>query len=83
MLCTLGTVLIRAGEVTARVDRTIRDVRTVAACTAAGLTLEQVAGLQLAFPTFTEGVSIAAQKVCRAIGIGPFPQVWSCLGDEE
>jgi pyruvate/2-oxoglutarate dehydrogenase complex dihydrolipoamide dehydrogenase (E3) component len=30
-------------------------VQTVAACTAAGMTVEQVAELQFAFPTFTEG----------------------------
>jgi hypothetical protein len=47
------------------------------------MTVEQVAELQLAFPTFTESVSMAAQKVCRAIGIGRLPQVWSYVGDEE
>ena len=55
-------------------------VQTVAACMAAGMTIEQVAELQLAFPTFTEGVSMAAQKICRALGIGSFPQAWSYLG---
>jgi pyruvate/2-oxoglutarate dehydrogenase complex dihydrolipoamide dehydrogenase (E3) component len=58
-------------------------VQTVAACMVAGLTVEQVAELQLAFPTFTEGVSMAAQKICRAIGIGRFPQAWSYLGPDE
>jgi pyruvate/2-oxoglutarate dehydrogenase complex dihydrolipoamide dehydrogenase (E3) component len=57
-------------------------VQTVAACMAAGLTVEHVAELQFAFPTFTEGVSIAAQMICRDIGIGRFPQVWSYLGAE-
>ncbi len=55
-------------------------VQTVAACMAAGLTVEHVAELQFAFPTFTEGVSIAAQMICRDIGVGRFPQVWSYLG---
>ena len=50
---------------------------------AAGLRVEQVAELQLAYPTFTEAVSMAAQKICRVIGIGSFPQVWSYLGIEE
>jgi pyruvate/2-oxoglutarate dehydrogenase complex dihydrolipoamide dehydrogenase (E3) component len=58
-------------------------VQTVAAAMAAGMTVEQLAELQLAFPTFTEGVSMAAQKICRIIGIGRFPQVWSYLGSEE
>jgi hypothetical protein len=50
---------------------------------AAGMTVAQVAELQLAYPTITEGVSMAAQKICRTIGIGRFPQVWSYLGSEE
>jgi hypothetical protein len=58
-------------------------VQTVAAAMAAGMTVEQVAELQLAYPTFTEGVGMAAQKICRAIGIGCFPQAWSYLGSEE
>jgi pyruvate/2-oxoglutarate dehydrogenase complex dihydrolipoamide dehydrogenase (E3) component len=58
-------------------------VQTIAAAMAAGMTVEQLAELQLAFPTFTEGVSMAAQKICRAIGIGRFPRVWSYLGSEE
>jgi pyruvate/2-oxoglutarate dehydrogenase complex dihydrolipoamide dehydrogenase (E3) component len=57
-------------------------VQAVAACMAAGLRVEQVAELQLAYPTFTEAVSMAAQKVCRAIGVGSFPQAWSFLGME-
>ena len=41
------------------------------------------AELQLAFPTFTEAISMAAQKICRTLGIGRFPQVWSYLGAED
>jgi pyruvate/2-oxoglutarate dehydrogenase complex dihydrolipoamide dehydrogenase (E3) component len=58
-------------------------VQTVAACMAAGMTVEHVAELQLAFPTFTEGVCMAAQKICRELGIGNFPQAWSYLGAED
>jgi pyruvate/2-oxoglutarate dehydrogenase complex dihydrolipoamide dehydrogenase (E3) component len=58
-------------------------VQTVAACMAAGMTVEHVAELQLAFPTFTEGVCMAAQKICRELGIGNFPQAWSYLGPED
>jgi pyruvate/2-oxoglutarate dehydrogenase complex dihydrolipoamide dehydrogenase (E3) component len=54
-------------------------VQTVAACMAAGLRVEQVAELQLAFPTFTEGVSLAALMISRQLGLGSFPQVWSDL----
>ena len=58
-------------------------VQTVAAAMAAGMTVKQVAELQLAYPTFTEGVPMAAQKICQAMGIGRFPRVWSYLGSEE
>ena len=58
-------------------------VQTVAACMAAGMSVEQAANLQLAYPTFTEAVSMAAQKICRTIGVGGFPQAWSYLGPEE
>ncbi|MGD0698520.1 MAG: NAD(P)/FAD-dependent oxidoreductase [Trebonia sp.] len=58
-------------------------VQTVAVCMAAGMRVEQVAELQLAYPTFTEAVSMAAQKICRTIGVGSFPQAWSYLGPEE
>jgi pyruvate/2-oxoglutarate dehydrogenase complex dihydrolipoamide dehydrogenase (E3) component len=58
-------------------------VQTVAACMAAGMTVEQIAELQLAFPTFTEGVSMAAQKICRTLGVGRFPQAWSYLGSDD
>ena len=58
-------------------------VQTVAACMAGAMTIEQVAELQLAFPTFTEGVSMAAQKICRTLSIGRFPQAWSYLGPDD
>ena len=51
----------------------------VAACMAAGMRVEEVAELQLAFPTFTEGVGMAAQMVVRDLGVRPMPQVWSSL----
>ena len=50
---------------------------------AAGMTVDQLAEMQFAFPTFTEAVSMAAQKACRTIGIGHYPPVWSYLGPEE
>jgi pyruvate/2-oxoglutarate dehydrogenase complex dihydrolipoamide dehydrogenase (E3) component len=58
-------------------------VQTIATAMTAGMTVDQIAELQLAYPTFTEGVSMAAQKICRTLGIGHFPQVWSYLGSED
>ena len=54
------THLILGGHVLG--EYSAETVQTVAACMAAGMTVEQVAELQLAFPTFTEGVSMAAQR---------------------
>ena len=64
-------------------DYSAEIVQMVAACMAAQMPIEQMAELQLAYPTFTEGVTMAAQKVCRTIGIGPFPEVWSHLGPDD
>jgi pyruvate/2-oxoglutarate dehydrogenase complex dihydrolipoamide dehydrogenase (E3) component len=58
-------------------------VQVVATAMAAGMSVEQLAEMQFAFPTFTEAVSMAAQKACRTIGIGQFPPAWSYLGPEE
>jgi pyruvate/2-oxoglutarate dehydrogenase complex dihydrolipoamide dehydrogenase (E3) component len=58
-------------------------VQVVATAMRAGMDVEQLAEMQFAFPTFTEAVSMAAQKACRAIGIGRFPPVWSYLGSED
>jgi pyruvate/2-oxoglutarate dehydrogenase complex dihydrolipoamide dehydrogenase (E3) component len=58
-------------------------VQMVAACMAGGMRVEQIAELQLAYPTFTEAVTMAAQKVCRTIGIGRFPEVWSYIGSND
>ena len=54
-------------------------VQVVATAMSAGMDVEQLAEIQFAFPTFTEAVSLAAQKACRDIGIGQFPPTWSSL----
>jgi dihydrolipoamide dehydrogenase len=46
---------------------------------AAGMRVEEVAELQLAYPTFTEGVSMAAQMLVRDLGIRPMHHLWSSL----
>ena len=54
-------------------------IQMVAACMAAGMRVEEVAELQFAFPTFTEGVSQAAQMVVNQLGVRPIPRLWSSL----
>jgi pyruvate/2-oxoglutarate dehydrogenase complex dihydrolipoamide dehydrogenase (E3) component len=58
-------------------------IQVVAACMAADMRIEEVAELPFAYPTVTEGVSMAAQKICRGLGVGRFPQVWSDIADGE
>lgn len=54
-------------------------IQMVAACMAAGMRVEEVAELQFAFPTFTEAVGQAAQRIVRDLGIRATPQMWSSL----
>lgn len=54
-------------------------IQMVAACMVAGMRIEDVAELQLAFPTFTEGVGMAAQMLVRQLEVRAMPQVWSSL----
>jgi pyruvate/2-oxoglutarate dehydrogenase complex dihydrolipoamide dehydrogenase (E3) component len=58
-------------------------VQVVATAMTAGMSVEQLANAQFAFPTFTEAVSMAAQVICRDIGIGQFPPVSSYVGSPE
>jgi pyruvate/2-oxoglutarate dehydrogenase complex dihydrolipoamide dehydrogenase (E3) component len=54
-------------------------VQTAAACMAANLRIEQVAELEPAFPTFTEGITIAAQMIVRQMGIATAAPTWGEL----
>jgi dihydrolipoamide dehydrogenase len=54
-------------------------IQVVAACMTAGMPVEDVADMQFAFPTFTEGVQQAAQILVRQLGISVMPDPWSSL----
>src|SRR5450755_48656 len=58
-------------------EYSVEIIQMVAACMAGGMRVEQVAELQLAYPTFTEAVGMAAQMVVRELGLAPLPQLWS------
>ncbi len=58
-------------------------IQVVVACMAADMKVEQIAELPFAFPTYTEGITMAAQKVCSTLNIGDFPPVWSYLGPND
>jgi pyruvate/2-oxoglutarate dehydrogenase complex dihydrolipoamide dehydrogenase (E3) component len=54
-------------------------IQTVAACMSARMRVEDVAELQFAFPTFTEGVSQAARMVVDQLHVRPMSRLWSSL----
>jgi len=54
-------------------------IQVIATAMTANLTVDQVAVIPFAFPTFTEAVGMAAQMICRDLGTGQFPRVWSIL----
>jgi pyruvate/2-oxoglutarate dehydrogenase complex dihydrolipoamide dehydrogenase (E3) component len=58
-------------------------IQVIATAMTANLTVDQVVAIPFAFPTFTEAVGMAALMICRDLGIGEFPQVWSTLGPER
>jgi pyruvate/2-oxoglutarate dehydrogenase complex dihydrolipoamide dehydrogenase (E3) component len=51
-------------------------IQTAAACMAANLRIEQIAELVPAFPTFTEGITVAAQMIVRQMGLAPSAPTW-------
>jgi pyruvate/2-oxoglutarate dehydrogenase complex dihydrolipoamide dehydrogenase (E3) component len=56
-------------------------IQTASACMAANLRIEQIAEMQPAFPTFTEGITTAAQVIVRQMGIAPSAPTWGELRD--
>ncbi len=44
-------------------------IQVAATCMAAGMTVKQIAELELAFPTFTEALGIAARRIVRNLGV--------------
>jgi pyruvate/2-oxoglutarate dehydrogenase complex dihydrolipoamide dehydrogenase (E3) component len=57
-------------------EYSVEIIQMVAACIEGKMKIEQVAELQLAYPTFTEAVGMAAQKIVRELKIVPFPKMW-------
>lgn len=52
-------------------------IQMAAVCMAANMRVEQIAELQPAFPTFTEGVGVAAHKIVRELGVAVWAIPWS------
>jgi len=58
-------------------EYSVEIIQMVAVCMASNMRVEQLAELQLAYPTFTEAVGMAAQKLVRELGLASLPQLWS------
>jgi hypothetical protein len=54
-------------------------IQVAAVCMAANLRVEQLAELQLAFPTFTEALGMGAQQLVRELGVARMPPSLSDL----
>jgi hypothetical protein len=54
-------------------------IQVAAVAMAANLRVEQLAELQLAFPTFTEALGMAAQQLVRELGVARMPPSLSDL----
>jgi pyruvate/2-oxoglutarate dehydrogenase complex dihydrolipoamide dehydrogenase (E3) component len=60
-------------------EYSVEVIQMVAACMAGGMRVEQLAELQLAYPTFTEAVGQAARKLVRELGLVPLAPAWSAI----
>lgn len=50
-------------------EQALEVVQVVAAGMASGLTIEQLADLELAYPTFAQIIGLAARQMCRELGV--------------
>jgi hypothetical protein len=57
-------------------EYSVEVIQTVAACMTAGMRIEQLAELQLAYPTVTEALGLAARRLVRELGVVPMAPSW-------
>jgi hypothetical protein len=62
-------------------EQAVEIVQLIAAGMAAGTHVEQLAQLELAYPTFTGIVGLAARQVVRDLEIVPLAPEWRSLED--
>lgn len=61
-------------------EQALEIVHVVAAGIAAGMWVEQLAELQIAYPTFTAILGLAARRIVAELGVMPLAQEWLALG---
>lgn len=72
-----ATRLILGGHVVG--EQAVEVVQLLAAGMAAGMQIEQLADLELAYPTYTAIVGLAARELVRLLGLIPMSQEWVTL----
>lgn len=60
-------------------EQAVEVVQLAAAGMAAGMTVEQLAELELAYPTFTAIIGLAARQLVRELGLTPLTPAWRTL----
>lgn len=61
-------------------EQAVEIVQLIAASMAAGSRIEQLAGLELAYPTYTAIVGLAARRIAYELGLVPLAPEWRMLG---
>ena len=61
-------------------EQAVEVVQMIAAGMAAGMWIEQLAELELAYPTYTAIVGLVARKIVRELGVMPLSPEWRTLG---
>ena len=61
-------------------EQALEIVHVAAAGMAAGMWVEQLAELQIAYPTFTAILGLAARRIVAELGVMPLSQEWLALG---
>jgi len=64
-------------------EQALEIVHLAAAGMAAGMWVEQLADLQIAYPTFTAVIGLAARKVIRQLGVVPLTPEWRSLESRQ
>ncbi len=61
-------------------ENALEIVEIVAAGMAADMWVEQLAELEIAYPTFTAAVGLAARQIVHQLGVQPMANVWRAMG---
>jgi hypothetical protein len=61
-------------------EQALEAIQLVAAGMASDMWVEQLAELELAYPTFTAILGLAARQIVRELGVMPLALQWRALG---